>query len=114
MTAPDVAMSAVAISAGMFEPLLYVVGRLIWRNQAIRRDNTRAGRTLSWLPRPHKALPYGVCAGILFKYTVIDSAMKPDLPIPQSQRLLGQLREVLRCKHYSLRTEQTSWMDWYE
>ena len=32
--------------------------------------------------------------------------MKPDLHIPQSLRLLDQLREVLRYKHYSLRTEQ--------
>lgn len=26
--------------------------------------------------------------------------------IPQSPRLLDQLREVLGCKHYSLRTEE--------
>lgn len=32
--------------------------------------------------------------------------MNPDLHIPQSLRLLDQLREVLRYKHYSLRTEQ--------
>lgn len=32
--------------------------------------------------------------------------MKPDLHIPQSVRLLDQLREVLRYRHYSLRTEQ--------
>lgn len=32
--------------------------------------------------------------------------MKPDLPIPQSLRLLDQMREILRYKHYSLRTEQ--------
>ena len=32
--------------------------------------------------------------------------MKPELPIPQSLRLLDQMREVLRYKHYSLRTEQ--------
>jgi integron integrase len=32
--------------------------------------------------------------------------MKPDLHIPQSLCLLDQLREVLRYKHYSLRTEQ--------
>lgn len=32
--------------------------------------------------------------------------MKPDSHIPQSLRLLDQLREVLRYKHYSLRTEQ--------
>jgi len=40
--------------------------------------------------------------------------MKSDRPIPQSQGLLDQLFEVLRYKHYSLRTEQTSWMYWYE
>ncbi|MDP2678809.1 MAG: phage integrase N-terminal SAM-like domain-containing protein [Rhodoferax sp.] len=27
-------------------------------------------------------------------------------PIPQSKHLLNQVREVLRCKHYSLKTEQ--------
>ena len=32
--------------------------------------------------------------------------MKPDLHIPQPLRLLDQMREVLRYKHYSLRTEQ--------
>ena len=32
--------------------------------------------------------------------------MKPDLPIPPSLRLLDQVREVLRYKHYSLRTEE--------
>ena len=32
--------------------------------------------------------------------------MKPVSYIPQSSRLLDQLREVLRCKHYSLRTEE--------
>jgi hypothetical protein len=40
--------------------------------------------------------------------------MKPDLHIPQSLRLLDQLREVLRYKHYSLRTEQARWMPWHE
>ena len=32
--------------------------------------------------------------------------MKPAPYIPQSTRLLDQLREVLRYKHYSLRTEK--------
>lgn len=32
--------------------------------------------------------------------------MKSDSPIPQPLRLLDQVREVLRYKHYSLRTEQ--------
>jgi hypothetical protein len=63
---------------------------------------------------PRKALSYGACAGILFGYTVINSAMKTDLPIAQSQRLLDQLRELLRYKHYSLRTEQARWVPWYE
>lgn len=31
---------------------------------------------------------------------------KPASYIPQSVRLLDQLREVLRYKHYSLRTEE--------
>ena len=37
--------------------------------------------------------------------------MKPDLHIPQSLRLLDQLREVLRYKQYSLRTEQ-AYLHW--
>ncbi len=32
--------------------------------------------------------------------------MKPVSYISQSARLLDQLREVIRCKHYSLRTEE--------
>ena len=32
--------------------------------------------------------------------------MKPVSYIPQSARLLDQLREVLRYKHYSLRTQE--------
>lgn len=41
--------------------------------------------------------------------------MKPDLHIPQSLRLLDQLREMLRYKHYSLRTEQAYlyWVRWF-
>ena len=38
--------------------------------------------------------------------TVTLSAMKPDCHIAQPLRLLDQFREVLRYKHYSLRTEQ--------
>ena len=37
--------------------------------------------------------------------TVFMMSAKPVSHIPQSPRLLDQLREVLRCKHYSLRTE---------
>ena len=43
---------------------------------------------------------------ILLLKPVFDSTMKPDLHIPQSLRLMDQLREVLRYKHYSLRTEE--------
>ena len=32
--------------------------------------------------------------------------MKPSSPFLQSARLLGQLRECLICKHYSLKTEK--------
>ena len=32
--------------------------------------------------------------------------MEPVIYIPQSTRLLEQLREVLRYRHYSLKTEQ--------
>ena len=38
--------------------------------------------------------------------TVFMMSAKPVSHIPQSPRLLDQLREVLRCKHYSLRTEE--------
>ena len=37
--------------------------------------------------------------------------MKPDSPITQPVRLLDQFREVLRYKHYSLRTAQ-SYLYW--
>jgi hypothetical protein len=32
--------------------------------------------------------------------------MKPDSSVPRSPRLLDQVREVIRGKHYSARTEQ--------
>ena len=37
---------------------------------------------------------------------------KPVSYIPQSPRLLDQLREVLRYKHYSLRTEEALFLYW--
>lgn len=43
--------------------------------------------------------------------TVSVMSAKPASYIPQSPRLLDQLREVLRYKHYSLRTEE-SYVNW--
>ena len=43
---------------------------------------------------------------ILDANTVLMMSAKPVSYIPQSARLLDQLREVLRYKHYSLRTEE--------
>ena len=43
---------------------------------------------------------------MLYIFTVIGLAMKPDSPNTQPLRLLDQFREVLRYKHYSVRTEQ--------
>lgn len=43
---------------------------------------------------------------ILDAITVSMMSSKPISYIPQSPRLLDQLREVLRYKHYSLRTEE--------
>lgn len=43
---------------------------------------------------------------ILYAITVLMMSTKPVSYIPQSPRLLEQLREVLRYKHYSLRTEE--------
>jgi hypothetical protein len=37
--------------------------------------------------------------------------MKPSSPVLQSARLLDQLRECLRYRHYSLNTEK-SYVDW--
>lgn len=64
------------------------------------------GRPWPAQPCPCKALQFGHFGNILYIFTYFISTMKPDLPIPQSPRLLDQLREVLRYKHYSLRTEQ--------
>jgi integron integrase len=44
--------------------------------------------------------------GILYTFTVILLDMMPDSPNTQPPRLLDRFREVLRYKHYSLRTEQ--------
>ena len=41
--------------------------------------------------------------------------MNPVVYLPQSRRLLEQVREVLRYKHYSLKTEQAYlyWIRFY-
>ena len=41
--------------------------------------------------------------------------MNPVVYLPQSKRLLEQVREVLRYKHYSLKTEQAYlyWIRFY-
>jgi hypothetical protein len=43
--------------------------------------------------------------------TVVVSVMKPLSIFPKSTRLLNPPREVLRCKHYSLSTEEAD-IDW--
>jgi hypothetical protein len=43
---------------------------------------------------------------VLNAIKVLMMSAKPSSYIPQSPRLLDQLREVLRYKHYSLRTEE--------
>ena len=48
---------------------------------------------------------------ILFLYTALNWAMKPGAPLLRSVRLLDQLRERIRYKHYSLRTEE-SYLYW--
>ena len=48
---------------------------------------------------------------ILYINTVIIDSMNPVIYIPLSKRLLEQLCEVLRYKHYSLKTEQ-AYMYW--
>ena len=45
---------------------------------------------------------------ILYKYKF---AMKPGAPSLQSIRLLDQVRERIRCMHYSLKTEK-AYLDW--
>ena len=40
-----------------------------------------------------------------------DSTMNPVAYLPQSQRLLDLVREVLRYRHYSLKTEQ-AYLHW--
>jgi hypothetical protein len=46
---------------------------------------------------------------------VLIMSTNPVSYIPQSPRLLDQLREVLRYKHYSLRTEEAYlyWVKYY-
>lgn len=45
---------------------------------------------------------------MLYKNTVLNSAMKPaaSSPVLRATRLLDQVRERIRYKHYSRRTEQ--------
>jgi integron integrase len=51
-------------------------------------------------------LPPGFGVHILYLFTVINFPMKADSSVPRSPRLLDQVREVIRGKHYSARTEQ--------
>ena len=46
-----------------------------------------------------------------YKNTVLNSAMKPAPPVLHATRLLDQVRERIRYKHYSLRTEQ-AYVQW--
>ncbi|WP_430795039.1 phage integrase N-terminal SAM-like domain-containing protein [Acidovorax temperans] len=47
-----------------------------------------------------------------YKNTVLNSAMKPaPPPVLRATRLLDQVRERIRYKHYSLRTEQ-AYVQW--
>ncbi|OIQ87816.1 hypothetical protein GALL_303070 [mine drainage metagenome] len=41
-----------------------------------------------------------------YAHTVNGDAMNPVIDLPQPKRLLEQVGEVLRYKHYSLKTEQ--------
>ena len=41
----------------------------------------------------------------------MSSAMEPDSVAPQQPRLLDKMRDKIRVKHYSIRTEQT-YLDW--
>ena len=49
---------------------------------------------------------------MLYENTVLNSAMKPAAPpVLRATRLLDQVRERIRYKHYSLRTEQ-AYVQW--
>lgn len=53
---------------------------------------------------------FAVC--ILYKTTVLNSAMKPAAPpVLRATRLLDRVRERIRYKYYSLRTEQ-AYVQW--
>ena len=55
------------------------------------------------IPKPLDSL---LCHAMLTKNTVSRLSMESAIHLPSSTRLLDQLREVLRYKHYSLKTEQ--------
>ncbi len=85
---------------------LNVAERLSWCCQA-RRQNKLGGRwSSSRFQTSQRPLPHWLESGKLYEKTVVVSFMKPGSYIPQSTRLLDQLREVLRYKHYGLRTEE--------
>ncbi len=49
---------------------------------------------------------------MLYENTALNSAMKPaSPPVLRATRLLDQVRERIRYKHYSLRTEQ-AYVQW--
>ena len=57
-------------------------------------------------PRRALALCFRLSQDMLYMYAAIRLGIKPDSHIAQPLRLLDQVREVLRYKHYSVRTEQ--------
>ena len=80
--------------------------RINRQSQFIRRDKTEEQGLPEPPRKPHNPLdtePFE--ADTVFLYMLL-VAMNPVAYLPQSQRLLDQLREVLRYRHYSLKTEQ--------
>ncbi|MCY7282656.1 MAG: phage integrase N-terminal SAM-like domain-containing protein [Cyanobacteria bacterium CAN_BIN43] len=83
-----------------------VAERLCWLTQARRRNKLGEPSPKALPNTPQSHLWPRAKGSRLYKTTVLVLPMKPVSYIPQSARLLDQLREVLRYKHYSLRTEE--------
>lgn len=93
-------------------------GRLVWiaqRNVDRTNPQTISGPCgPSWCTeKAARGLQPGLAVDMLYKNTAPNSTMKPAAPSPvlRATRLLDQVRERIRYKHYSLRTEQ-AYVQW--
>jgi hypothetical protein len=89
---------------------------LLFHNKRHPRDMglTEIGQFLEWVARtakdPLRALA-GSRAALEFLYRAVVHLELGELPLPRPPRLLDQVHQILRVRHYSLSTER-SYVQW--